>query len=293
MRQTLRVFMLLCAIGALVPVPTQATPGDTCAAATFELGLLPISDIDTTIGRNDTNSHGGPCADGSTGVAGSAVGADLYYRIRPSASCTLQVTMNPVGTTPVKNLGLYIASDCAPLTASNCIAMDDNGGGGVTEVVTFAATAGTDYYILVDGTSADEDAFSMTVSSAVGDCGSLVSGPAQPLAPTITNGPPQNGTVGVAYNFAFTSTGSPTFSVTSGGLPPGLALSLAGVISGVPTGGDGAGTVTATNGTQPDAQQAFNIVISAPGATAIPTLGAWGAIFLALALMGLALVRMR
>lgn len=169
-------FILLCAIGAGAPAPLMATLGDTCAAATFELGSLPEGRIDTTEGRDDTNSYGGPCADGSDGVAGSGTGADVYYRIRPSGSCTLRVSMNPVGTSPLKNLGLYIASNCAPLSAVNCITMDDNGGGGVTEIVEFPATAGTDYYILVDGTDSDEDIFSMVISSATGDCGSLVGG---------------------------------------------------------------------------------------------------------------------
>lgn len=291
MRQSLtrHAFILLCGISVSVPAPILATPGDTCGAATFELGLLPFGNINTTVGRDDTNSYAGPCADASTGVVGSAVGADLYYRIRPALSCTLQVTMNPTGP---ENLGLYVASDCAPLSAANCITMDDNGGDGVTEVVTFAATAGTDYYILVDGNGADEGQTSMTVSSAAGNCVSLVGGP---VAPTITNGPPPDGTVGVAYNFTYTSTGSPAFSVTAGGLPTGLSLSSGGAISGIPTtAGTFTGTVTASNGTPPDATQDFSITISAAGeATAIPTLSEWGAIVLVVSLLALALLKMR
>jgi len=47
--------------------------------------------------------------------------------------------------------------------------MDDNGGDGVTEIVTFSATGGTDYYILVDGNNSDEGTISMAVSSASGN----------------------------------------------------------------------------------------------------------------------------
>jgi len=292
MRQnfTRRALVLLCGLILSASAPLMATPGDTCAAATFELGLLPFSDIDTTAGRDDTNSYSGPCADLSTGTPGSsAVGADLYYRIRPSGSCTLQVSVNPTGP---ENLGLYIASDCAPLSAANCITMDDNGGGGVTEIVTFAATAGTDYYILMDGNSSDEGTISMAVSSASGNCGSLVG---EPAAPTITNGPPPDGTVGVAYNFTYTSTGSPTFSVTAGSLPTGLSLSPGGVISGTPTtAGTFTGTVTASNGTSPDATQDFDVTISAAAeGAAIPTLSGWGAIVLVVSLLALALLKLR
>jgi YVTN family beta-propeller protein len=105
--------------------------------------------------------------------------------------------------------------------------------------------------------------------------------------PTITNGPPPNGTVGVAYSFTYTSTGSPTFSVTAGSLPPGLSLSSAGVISGTPTTvGTFTGTVTATNGTAPDATQDFSITIFAVAAS-IPTLSEWALIFLALLMAGM------
>jgi hypothetical protein len=83
-------------------------------------------------------------------------------------------------------------------------------------------------------------------------------------APAFTNGPPPAGMVDTAYNFAFTSTGSPapTFSVTTGSLPPGLSLSAGGVISGTPTAsGTFAGTITITNGVAPDATQDFSILI--------------------------------
>lgn len=294
MRQHLarQSLIVLLALAVSAPAPTVATPADTCAAATFELGLLPFSDIDTTVARDDTNTYAGPCADASTGTPGSsAVGADLYYRIRPSASCTLQVSMNPTGS---ENLGLYIASDCAPLSVANCITMDDNGAGGTTEVVQFAATAGTDYYILVDGNSSAEGTFSMAISSASGNCGSLVGEPAGPSAPTITNGPPPDGIVGVAYLFAFTSTGSPAFSVTSGALPLGLTMSSSGVIDGTPTTeGEFTGTVTATNGTAPDATQDFSIQISGTVGESIPTLDQLGLIVLAMSLLLMAWRKMR
>jgi hypothetical protein len=94
---------------------------------------------------------------------------------------------------------------------------------------------------------------------------------APPVAPTITSGPPTGtGTVGVPYTFTCTATGTAPigFRVTAGNLPPGLALSGPGVISGTPTtAGTYGGTITATNGTLPDAAQAFSIVISVVPAT--------------------------
>jgi hypothetical protein len=86
------------------------------------------------------------------------------------------------------------------------------------------------------------------------------------VAPTITNGPPPSlVTVGTPYSFTFTATGSPTptFSLTSGTLPPGITLSSNGVLSGTATSA-GSGDfpniiVTASNGNLPNEQQTFSL----------------------------------
>ncbi len=71
----------------------------------------------------------------------------------------------------------------------------------------------------------DERAFSITVT------------PAQDLAITSTS-PIPNGKVGVAYHFAFSACGGKlpySWSIESGSLPAGLALSLDATLSGTPT----------------------------------------------------------
>jgi hypothetical protein len=86
--------------------------------------------------------------------------------------------------------------------------------------------------------------------------------------PSVTNGPPPTyALVNALYNFTYTTGGypAPTYSVTSGALPTGLALSSTGIISGAPTAlGAFAGSVTATNGVSPDATQNFNITVLNP-----------------------------
>jgi reprolysin-like metallo-peptidase family M12B/putative Ig domain-containing protein len=86
------------------------------------------------------------------------------------------------------------------------------------------------------------------------------------VAPAITNGPPPSLViVGTPYGFSFAATGNPapTFSLTSGALPPGITLSSGGALSGTATSA-GTGdfpsiTVTASNGTLPNAQQIFSL----------------------------------
>lgn len=77
--------------------------------------------------------------------------------------------------------------------------------------------------------------------------------------------PPANATAGSAYSFRYHATGypTPTFTVDSGSLPPGLALSTNGLLSGTPSQtGSFNGVVKAANGISPDAAQQFSITVS-------------------------------
>jgi alpha-tubulin suppressor-like RCC1 family protein len=79
------------------------------------------------------------------------------------------------------------------------------------------------------------------------------------VAPTLTaDAPAGAGVVGTPYDYAFTATGvpAPTFAVTAGELPAGLALNpVTGALSGTPTAaGTSTFTVTAGNGVAPAAE---------------------------------------
>ena len=83
--------------------------------------------------------------------------------------------------------------------------------------------------------------------------------------PRVTNVPPI-GEIGVAYEFSFTTEGTAPiqFKVASGALPPGLELSSAGVIHGIPTTpGSYSVTLEFSNG-GPSVLTPFGIVIAAP-----------------------------
>jgi|GEM_PF-2178588 len=91
-------------------------------------------------------------------------------------------------------------------------------------------------------------------------------------AATITTGatlPP--GTEGASYSLAFTATGGTppyVWSVPASGLPAGLTLSAAGLISGTPTAqGSTTFTVQITDAAQVVSSKAFTLVINAPVVT--------------------------
>jgi Putative Ig domain len=99
--------------------------------------------------------------------------------------------------------------------------------------------------------------------------------------PAISGTPPSPVAADSEYDFGFSLTGTPTptTSVTSGELPPGLTLSTAGVITGIPTSpGTYSATVAATNPSGPPATEPIAITVTpAIAAVAVdPASGAAG-----------------
>lgn len=98
-------------------------------------------------------------------------------------------------------------------------------------------------------------------------------------APTITSANSATFTVGAAGSFTVTATGSPAPSLSeSGTLPSGVSFNTtSGVLSGTPatgTGGIYTITFTASNGTSPDATQAFTLTVDqAPKITSANSTG--------------------
>jgi hypothetical protein len=147
---------------------------------------------------------------------------------------------------------------------------------------------------LISGTPTSAGSFPITIKASNGitpdasQAATIIIAPA-PAAPVLTSAAPPNGVVAAAYSFTVTSTGvpTPTLSIT-GSLPPGLTFDPStGLISGTPTSaGSYPVTITAGNGTLPDAIQQVTIVIAAaPGvatpATPVPTLSHGGLLLLA------------
>ncbi len=146
------------------------SPGDGCTAATHELGALPYGPIaDTTVGAIDnydlpldvtapTCTAAPTCTggeDGSSGprgaiFSGTGTGPDRAWKIRTDANCTLTINMDPTGA---QDLALIVYQPACSSSLSDCACVSDVNSGGGAELVTLTATAGTDYFIVVDGYS--------------------------------------------------------------------------------------------------------------------------------------------
>jgi hypothetical protein len=153
-----------------------------------------------------------------------------------------------------------VATPCAP----NLVLVSGASCGYVSTYTPTVAGAASATYTL----NFNDGVINRTTTIGVNGTGAPVS-----IAPLITSAAPPGGTVGVAYTYTGTATGTGpiTWSITTGTLPPGLTLNGAtGVLSGTPTAaGTYNFTVQAANGTLPNATVNASIVIGA--AVVLPT----------------------
>jgi len=97
--------------------------------------------------------------------------------------------------------------------------------------------------------------------------------------------PPVSSSLGSPYSYTFPSTGSPTFSVTSGSLPPGITLSSSGVLSGTPTSiGSYSFAITSTSSNGSNTIQDFTLNVQQDVASDSPTMPPWALMLLAVML---------
>ena len=149
---------------------TPPTPADTCAAATPQIGVMPINyPVDTTVGQvddydlpadttNPTCSVGATCT--GAGPAGSLPMGAIYtgtgtapdraYRFVTDINCTMTFTLDPTGA---EDLSLIVYQANCSSSLADCACVDDTGVGGVAESVTLSAIAGVTYFVVIDGYS--------------------------------------------------------------------------------------------------------------------------------------------
>ena len=138
-----------------------------------------------------------------------------------------------------------------------------------TGVLSGSATAAGPFHFTIKATDSSTGAgapFTATQSYSI-----TVDAPVITVSPSALPG----GTGGVAYSQTVAASGgngSYTYSLGAGGLPPGIALSSAGHISGTPTtAGTYNFTITATDGHGFSGSQAYTFTVGAPTISISPT----------------------
>lgn len=140
------------------------TPGDDCGSASADVSAIPYTDLGDTTGTVDDYdiSTSATCATGFTSTAG-----DMVYQFRVDQDCELLFTESAAAHDVV----LWAVTDCADVD-NTCVGASD---GGNPENFFFVATAGTDYWVIVDGWQAgQEGGYTLDVTDQLGTGCSLV-----------------------------------------------------------------------------------------------------------------------
>ncbi|HJQ68020.1 MAG TPA: choice-of-anchor D domain-containing protein [Blastocatellia bacterium] len=133
----------------------RGTPAnDNCAGASvIEPNRLPFTTSGTTFGASNDFNPGTPCLRSNQ----SATGRDVVYQFTSADSQNYDLTVTPIGNFDVT---VYIVTSCPGLGGCSSA---DVGGDGETETLRRNLTAGTTYFIIVDGFQADAGDFTLSL----------------------------------------------------------------------------------------------------------------------------------
>ena len=137
--------------------PTCLTENpDDCPGTPISLDTTQLVINDTTTNANDTSQYSSGA--GSTCIAGSAwLGNDLIYAVTPTEGgqlvATLQASYN----------GHYLVARTDCPGAAEDLACDAHQGPGSQDQISFAVTAGTVYYLLVESYQLTDGDFTLTL----------------------------------------------------------------------------------------------------------------------------------
>ena len=158
------------ATSASWPVPNGPVEGDLCTPA----GPAPVNPFtisSTTVGATNNYDIATTCGTGQTVFGGTGASLDVAYSVVTDQNCNVTVLADPTGTN--WDLALYVlaapGAACTQLPSladGQCVTMDDDGASNINETVTFAATAGTQYFVIVDGFNAATGSFDLTITGS-------------------------------------------------------------------------------------------------------------------------------
>lgn len=155
-------------VSATWPAPHGPVQGDQCTPAS-PTPVNPFTVSSTTQGATNDYDIATTCGVAQTLFGGTGASLDVAYGVVTDQNCSVTVSADPTGTN--WDLALYVlqapGAACTTLPAladPQCITMDDDGASNTTETVTFNATAGTQYFVIVDGFNAATGTFDLTIT---------------------------------------------------------------------------------------------------------------------------------
>ncbi len=265
------------------PVFTSGGTANGAVGATYTAGS-PLYTATATNGPNTFAAPGGLPAgltiNASTGaITGTpTTAATASYNLTAQNSNTTAIlsvsfaisNVAPVITSPGPAAGQTGVPFSFQITATNAPNPTGYSATGLPPGLTVSSSG------LISGTPTTVGSYSPTISASnsTGTGSLVISMPITLGPPVITSATTASGAVGIVFGgYQITATNNPT-SFTSSGLPPGLTMNAAGLISGTPTSnGTFSATIGALNGTLPNGSQtvSFNIAVGIPAITSATT----------------------
>jgi hypothetical protein len=148
--------------------PNGPVQGDLCVAPS-PTPVNPFTVSSTTVGATNNYDIATVCGAAQTLFGGTGASLDVAFGVTTDQDCSVTVSADPTGTS--WDLAMFVlqapGAACTQLPSladPQCITMDDDGGGNVTETVTFNATANTNYFVIIDGFNAATGTFDLTIT---------------------------------------------------------------------------------------------------------------------------------
>ena len=257
-------------------------------AFTITTSSLPAGTVGTAYTATTLAATGGtpPYTWSASGLpSGLSISSAGVISGTPTASGTFSVTVQATDSaqvTATKAYSVTVAAATAPLSITTQAPLA-GGEVGVAYTQAFAATGGTPPYTwsasglpsglsissagVISGTPAASGSFPVTVQATdSAKATATKSFTITVTALTITTATLPNGTVGTSYTATTLAAtgGTPPYTWSASGLPSGLSISSAGVISGIPAvAGSFSVTLKVTDSAQATATQTFTITVAA------------------------------
>ena len=154
--------------------PCDPVTNDTCdMAQNIDPSTLPVSIQGNTVTAKDNYQvELGECPD-QPGWSLGQDSSDVVFHFQPSSTGAYTFDLGSPTDTAFDS-SLYILGDCSEVAAS-CVGADEIVGLG-GEKLSVALTAGTPYFVVVDGYSESQGAFTLHVSQCVPQCGQSTCG---------------------------------------------------------------------------------------------------------------------
>ena len=159
---------------ALRPTTVDAPgQGDVCTLPTPTPVSSPWTVSATTVGFTNNYDIGTNCGTGQTVFTATGAAPDVAFGVFSDLkNCTATATVDPTGAAWDAAIYVLQAAGAActqvpTLADAQCVTMDDNGGGDVTETVSWPVSAGTEYYVIVDGFANAVGTFDLTLTGCI------------------------------------------------------------------------------------------------------------------------------